>query len=582
MISGANSTSSTSLSGCQGNPLALPSASIEAEIGMLTAVNSSNSEISSFAANLGKLIGTVDENGEATEYSYPLDRLAGYVYDTGYWLISNIMQGFTSNTQSIVPQAQGMKLESQDSQLEENLDLFEGDKIDWFTLQETTSLISQADMVNIFSLYFDYIEKIVLEKKESARLNGKELLIFVGEGHVSYAENYIQHIILNIAKKLNINNFYHERSEGVDLNNEIGCGLGYGLLGLEDIEVAQKYGMKYVPIDLFDIPMHLHYTSSSPATTRDVMLSRNKRMVLELNEHAQAGVAIVGGNHMIGLSSSLEGNKGINSDVYEVLDMNLFETQYMETIKLEYHEQAKEYYSNQNSVLFTMVKNLENLMTATDKLNESLRHKVDTVERAFSDFIGDKDQNFTINNKFLTRKAFSAVRFGDEVVLQKILSLGFNIDTHNCQGFDLLKMAIFKSNLEMAKFLLKNGIDSTIDRALMLAVQYGQTEMVSGFLEAGANVNAQTNGKTPLHFCAEVFGRTEILTLLLENVANIDAKDNTGFTPLHLAVMTREAENAIILLTAGADTVSLPTDIAKMCERLKDLPANRRTRHSWR
>lgn len=540
MISGATSTS---LSGYQENPLALPSALIEEM--------RSNGEISAFAANLGKLIGTVGENGEDTEYSYPLDRLAGYLYHTGHWLMSNIMQGFTSNTQSIVPQA-----------------------------QVPINPISQADMVNMFSLYFDYIEKIVLEKKESARLNGKELLILVGEGHVSYAENYIQHIILNIAKKLNINNFYHERSEDVDLNNEVGCGLDYVLPGIEDIEVAQKYGMKYVPIDLFDIPIHLYDTSSAPATTRDVMLSRNKRMISELNAHAQAGVAIVGGSHMIDLSSSLEGNKGINRDVYEVLDMNLFETQYMETIKPEYHEQAKEYYANQNSVLFTMVKNLENLMTATDKLNESTKHKVDTAERAFSDFIDYKDQKFTINNKFPTRKAFKAVRTGDEVVLQKILSLGFNIDTHNCQDFDLLTTAISNSNLEMAKFLLKNGIDSTIDRALMLAVQYGRTQMVSGFLEAGANVNAQTNGKTPLHVCAEVFGRTEILTLLLENGANIDAKSD-AYTPLHLAVMGRQAENAMIFLTAGADTASLPTDIAKMCERLKDLPANRRTRHSW-
>jgi len=598
------------------DPLVPANAAIEAETGNFIATSNPNSEIYSFGQNLGKLIGTVGPNGEDTEYSYPLDRLAGYIYHTGQWLLSNIMQAplytqrlishskslqenkqntvqtplniqhtiskhFDPALESQILQFKKRTSENQVLQSKQRSFFFENDRRNIFPLEEGKE-ISQEDMTNVFSMYFDYLERMILDKKESARRNGKELLILVGEAHESYAENYIQHIIFHIAKKLKINNFYHERSGDLDLSNEVGCDLHVTPFMVEDIEVAQKYNMNYVPIDLWKAPSYLYHEYDRPGITPEGVIERNKKMIQELEKHAQAGVAIVGGKHMIGLCSDLEGHRGINREIYEVLEINLFDNQDAFTIRAENHKQAERYYSAQNSILFSMIKNIDTFMALGEKPNKSIKHKIITVERAFSDFMENKDKSLVVDNNFLTRKAFKAVRFGDELVLQKILSSGFNINARNCQGYDFLQMAILNSNFGMAKFLLKNGIDSTIDRALMLAVAYGQTQMVSGFLEAGANVNAETDGFTPLHHCAQSFGRVEMIKILLANGANIDAKSQDHFTPLYLAVINREAENAMTLLDAGADTALLPTEVAKKCEFLQQLPVERRTRRFWR
>ena len=93
---------------------------------------------------------------------------------------------------------------------------------------------------------------------------------------------------------------------------------------------------------------------------------------------------------------------------------------------------------------------------------------------------------------------------------------------------------------------------------------------LQAMIDAGADVNAKTDGgNTPLHSAA-VFGKAEMIPILVKAGADVNAKDeydNTplhlavfkgiaeviGNTPLHLAVFKGNVEVISVLVKAGAD-----------------------------
>jgi ankyrin repeat protein len=96
-----------------------------------------------------------------------------------------------------------------------------------------------------------------------------------------------------------------------------------------------------------------------------------------------------------------------------------------------------------------------------------------------------------------------------------------------------------------------NDRDATGYTALHYAIRTGHMRAVQMLVDAGADVNAQTNGgATPLHRAA-LWGHDEILKLLL-SIRNIriDVKDQDGQNPLHRAAENGHLNACKLILAA--------------------------------
>jgi len=134
-------------------------------------------------------------------------------------------------------------------------------------------------------------------------------------------------------------------------------------------------------------------------------------------------------------------------------------------------------------------------------------------------------------NKFIR-----GIRQNSFQLVEEALKEGFDINSDiSCFGNNFLgdfgfakhalSVSIDKDNIELVRFLIKNGAD----------------------------VNKKdTKNSTPL-MVASSEGVANIVNILLEAGADINAQDDRGFTALMYAAFRNEIEAAIALLTAGAD-----------------------------
>ena len=116
----------------------------------------------------------------------------------------------------------------------------------------------------------------------------------------------------------------------------------------------------------------------------------------------------------------------------------------------------------------------------------------------------------------------------------------------NKEGYSALILACYKSNNEVAKFLIENGSDingsSSMGTPLMAAVVKGNNEIAKLLIEKKANVNfADANGTTALIYSIQFSNKT-ILAMLLEHKANKLHKDKDGKTAFEHAVFAGNEE----------------------------------------
>ena len=88
----------------------------------------------------------------------------------------------------------------------------------------------------------------------------------------------------------------------------------------------------------------------------------------------------------------------------------------------------------------------------------------------------------------------------------------------------------------------------------------GQVNLVEAALSANPALakskDSTSDNRTALHHAASV-GSLEIAQMLLNNGADVDAKDDTGFTPLIVAVAAGKGEVVSELIGNGAEQVCL-------------------------
>lgn len=121
---------------------------------------------------------------------------------------------------------------------------------------------------------------------------------------------------------------------------------------------------------------------------------------------------------------------------------------------------------------------------------------------------------------------------------------------------DLIR-AVDKGQAQRALGLIRAGADVNAQEngrtALLEAVRRGRMEIVRGLLGAHADVNvADASGVTPLMAAAKAKQR-EMAGLLIEAGANVNARDSVGETPLIKAAISGDVEICQMLIRAGAD-----------------------------
>lgn len=462
---------------------------------------------------LGRLIGTIDKDGNDTGW-YPLDRMAEYLIN---WSGSG-----------------------------------ENEQVDSVTDHRTDSVLDQSittDFINRKLLqYYDHLENKIRAHQKIANQNGKALLIIIGESHYLDAENYIQHMILNIASKLGISKFFHEYPKHIDLKKVLDyCDIGYLDSFNEDIEAVQKYQMQYIPIDTYE------RTQTDYTTDAAVIKARNKVMVENINNEArwgifrptEPGVVIIGGHHMIGLTSSLEGH-AIDRAKYEVLEINLFKSDFDKTIDPSLSAEVTAYYNSQDQSYFPIVKELEEMLKANSN----------DVRVCFNSFIKEKDFPRTENTLLFNfpGRLKRAVLRGETLEFDRLLSLAEtkDIDHIDCTGYGLLHEAS-RTSLAMTEFVLSRGASINLKdkqgrSALFHAVKEEKTDIIRLLLNEGIDLD-----DTKSLFHAASYGKNDIVKILLEYGMDINIKDDSGNTALHAVAQYGMHDSYIFLLNHGAD-----------------------------
>lgn len=93
--------------------------------------------------------------------------------------------------------------------------------------------------------------------------------------------------------------------------------------------------------------------------------------------------------------------------------------------------------------------------------------------------------------------------------------------------------------------LTENVVSKTIN-PLCQAIAKGDVDTVKKMIQFGTDVNATSNGMTPLMFAAR-YNKVEIVKLLLENGARVNTKDEKGFTALKHAELSNATEAAELI-----------------------------------
>ncbi|HEU4851066.1 MAG TPA: ankyrin repeat domain-containing protein [Telluria sp.] len=156
---------------------------------------------------------------------------------------------------------------------------------------------------------------------------------------------------------------------------------------------------------------------------------------------------------------------------------------------------------------------------------------------------------------------FRAVKVDDDRMLKRLFSE--NIDPNIVdpeRGENALIVAVREDAKHAFRMLMAHPairVDEPAangNTALMMAALKGNRTAALMLIERGAAVNRA--GWTPLHYAA-ASGQAEIAKLLLERRADIDARAPTGATPLMMAAQEGQGEMVRLLLARGANAYLL-------------------------
>ncbi|KLT22609.1 ankyrin repeat domain protein [Wolbachia endosymbiont of Armadillidium vulgare str. wVulC] len=147
---------------------------------------------------------------------------------------------------------------------------------------------------------------------------------------------------------------------------------------------------------------------------------------------------------------------------------------------------------------------------------------------------------------------------GNIEIIKILVKNRANVNQKNVAKLTALYEAVRNRHKEVTKFLLLNGADVKENGAcevnvLHLAIMKNDKEMVECIIENDKNIRGDINmtdafGRTPLYLAA-TNNYTSLLEILLQNGADDNIEDRlSGFTPLHIAVISGSLQAVELLL----------------------------------
>lgn len=162
------------------------------------------------------------------------------------------------------------------------------------------------------------------------------------------------------------------------------------------------------------------------------------------------------------------------------------------------------------------------------------------------------------------RRLCIAAKVGDIKKIDRLLNDGVDVNTAGYHGITPLCWAVWSGSLSGAEHLLKRGASpnvSPINSSSTMNAATANPNMLMLLIEYGGDVNLPGKsmfGDAPLHG-AVLEKNIESMRILIEHGADIDVRDNRGRTPLLLACILLDFEQALALFELGADwTVTIP------------------------
>lgn len=151
-----------------------------------------------------------------------------------------------------------------------------------------------------------------------------------------------------------------------------------------------------------------------------------------------------------------------------------------------------------------------------------------------------------------------AVPTGSVEVVNALLDHGVNVNAAENRGAQTALMwAVAEKHPEAVSALVRRGADVRAKSKagltpFLLAVQQGDVASARLLLDAGADLAAAPDGRSPLLIAAAA-GHEDVALLLLEKAANPNAADRLGLTVLHHAAARGEIQLVKALLDNGAN-----------------------------
>uniref|UniRef100_L2FBA5 Nacht and ankyrin domain protein n=1 Tax=Colletotrichum fructicola (strain Nara gc5) TaxID=1213859 RepID=L2FBA5_COLFN len=177
------------------------------------------------------------------------------------------------------------------------------------------------------------------------------------------------------------------------------------------------------------------------------------------------------------------------------------------------------------------------------------------------------DLGVKIANSGLDKYLKTACAFGSGSIIKPLVDMGANVNSQGGKHGSPLQAACKSGNRKTVQCLVSLGADVNIatkfGSALHTAAHNGNQCIVEMLIDLGADVNARGSGSvkaTNSLFAASYRGHSKVVRTLLSNGAEVSPQDNKGRTPLHVAASNGHIETATILIEAGADVNSAPSD----------------------
>ena len=145
-----------------------------------------------------------------------------------------------------------------------------------------------------------------------------------------------------------------------------------------------------------------------------------------------------------------------------------------------------------------------------------------------------------------------------ELLTNLLLNTPDLINEKDDSGQTALLLAVSFGNIDMVKTFIQAGanIEATTyfeQTPLLMAAHSGNSNAINALIQANANIYAKDiDGRTSLHLAAKS-GNSDTIKALIQANANKEATDNNGQTPLHLAAQSGNSDAINALIQANAN-----------------------------